>query len=160
MAGSPDRIFILFFLWALVAANFLAAAELSRLLGNDSIFKSSYHEGPDYNVYAYDVNDDLLLAVIFGPETKTGAVWFYTKQAAAALAEMDLEQSGETSSEIENLTGSIDQELDNLFGAGAGANAAPAGPGKEPDNDASLMNLKEAIRAGIVPSSLLEGPTQ
>ncbi len=35
---------------ALVAANFMAAAELANLLGNRSVFKSSYHEGEDFNL--------------------------------------------------------------------------------------------------------------
>lgn len=76
---------------ALVAANFMAAAELGRKLGKGSVFKSSYHEGQgdtDYNLYAYDVNGELLLVVVFGAESKTGAVWFYTKQAASCLASM------------------------------------------------------------------------
>ncbi len=70
---------------ALVAANFIAASELAKLVGNDSVFKSSYHEGADYNIYSYDVNGEALLAVVFGAETKPGAIWFYTKQTAADL---------------------------------------------------------------------------
>ncbi len=77
---------------ALVAANFMAAAELARMLGTGSIFKSSYHEGNDYNIYSYDVNGELLLAVIFGAENKPGVIWFYTKQTAAELALLLVEQ--------------------------------------------------------------------
>ncbi len=73
-------------LGALVAANFIAAAEVARLLGSGSVFKSSYHEGPDYNIYSYQINNELLLAVIFGAESKPGVVWFYTKQAAVEIA--------------------------------------------------------------------------
>ena len=71
---------------ALVAANFLAAMELASLLGNQAVFKSSYHEGDDYNIYAYDVNGAYLLAVVFDARLKPGTVWFYTKQTAVALA--------------------------------------------------------------------------
>jgi CheY-like chemotaxis protein len=102
----------------LVAANFMAAVELSRLLGNASIFKSSYHEGPDYNIYSYDVNGDVLLAVIFGAETKTGAVWFFTKQTASTLAEMDLAQASIGPEELEELTADLDRGLDLLFSSG------------------------------------------
>ncbi|MEW5941003.1 MAG: response regulator, partial [Chloroflexota bacterium] len=70
---------------ALVAANFIAASELAKLVGNDSVFKSSYHEGAGYNIYSYDVNGSALLAVVFGAEAKPGAIWFYTKQTAADL---------------------------------------------------------------------------
>ena len=73
---------------ALVAANFLAAAELAKLLGNQTIFKSSYHEGTNYNIYAHGVNEKLLLALVFDAKQKPGSVWFYTKHAATALAQL------------------------------------------------------------------------
>ena len=78
---------------ALVAGNFMAVAELARLVGRDnSIFKSSYYEGDDYNIYAYDVNSEALLTVIFGATSKPGVVWFYTKQTAAALKPLLVQQ--------------------------------------------------------------------
>ena len=81
---------------AFVAANFLAVTELATLLGdNSSIFKSSYHEGSNYNIYAHGVNKELLVAVVFGTEGKPGTVWFYTKQAATVLASL-LSSTSET----------------------------------------------------------------
>ena len=71
-----------------VAKNFMAAAELADTLGSQSIFKSSYHEGDDYNLYACDVNPQFSLAVIFEARHKPGVVWFYTKQTAANLADL------------------------------------------------------------------------
>lgn len=71
---------------ALIAANFLAAAEMADLLSNQTVFKSTFHEGDDFNVYAYDIDGAHLLAVVFDAKLKPGVVWFYTKQAAAALA--------------------------------------------------------------------------
>jgi CheY-like chemotaxis protein/predicted regulator of Ras-like GTPase activity (Roadblock/LC7/MglB family) len=73
---------------ALVAANFMAAAELARLLGNTSVFKSSYHEGLDYDIYAHAVNGECLLAVIFDSESKAGIVRFYTNNTVPALASL------------------------------------------------------------------------
>jgi CheY-like chemotaxis protein/predicted regulator of Ras-like GTPase activity (Roadblock/LC7/MglB family) len=74
-----------------VAANFLAAAELARMLGSHAIFKSSYHEGDEYNIYTYDVNGKFLLAVVFEKKLKPGVIWFYTKQMASILTRL-LEQ--------------------------------------------------------------------
>lgn len=72
---------------AFVAANFLSVTELATLLGDHtSVFKSSYHEGSDYNIYCHVVSGEYLLAVVFGAAGKPGTVWFYTKQTAAALA--------------------------------------------------------------------------
>lgn len=71
---------------SLVAANFLVATELANMLGSqDSDFKSSYQEGSKHNIYAYAVNKNRLLAVIFDARIKPGVVWFYTKQVAEAL---------------------------------------------------------------------------
>ncbi len=133
----------------LVAANFAAAVELSRLLGNNSIFKSSYHEGPDYNIYAYDVNSDVLLAVIFGAESRPGAVWFYTKQAATAL-EPALEASAamddfESDEDLRASLSALDEDLDYLFGEGEDRSG----------DQRRLLNLKEAANAGLVSAELL-----
>ncbi len=128
---------------ALVAANFLAAAELARLLGNRTVFKSSYHEGPDYNVYAYDVNGELLLAVVFGAESKPGVVWFYTKQTAAALTPLlaDLVAPVELAAD---LTTAMNAQWDQLIGGGS------------PDGAGALLSLQEAIAAGLVPADLAD----
>ncbi len=70
-----------------VADNFLSVMELATLLGdNASSFKSSYHEGDKYNIYAHSVNGEYFLAVVFSAAYKPGPIWVYTKQAAAKLA--------------------------------------------------------------------------
>ncbi|HRV91771.1 MAG TPA: response regulator [Anaerolineae bacterium] len=72
---------------AFVSANFLAIVELATLFGdNQSTFTSSYYQGSKYNIHAYDINGNYFLAVVFGVGGKPGTVWFYTKQAAIALA--------------------------------------------------------------------------
>jgi len=77
---------------ALVAANFMSAAELSTLLGNQQAFHSNFLEGENYNVYAYDVNDTFLLTVVFDADRKPGVVWFYTKQTAMVLSPLLTEE--------------------------------------------------------------------
>ncbi|MGC9397747.1 MAG: response regulator [Anaerolineae bacterium] len=140
----------------LVAANFAAAVELSKLLGNDSIFKSSYHEGPDYNIYAYDINKEVLLAVIFGMESRTGAVWFYTKQAATTL-QPHLEQEGNGSTlglakdkALYTDLSALDRELDYLFGSGE----------EQPGDKRRLLDVEEAVAAGLIPADLLGNKTE
>lgn len=71
---------------AVIAANFMGTTELANLLGNRSIFRSSFHAGDDYNIYVYDVNSSFLLAVVFDARRKPGVIWFYTHQAAKTLA--------------------------------------------------------------------------
>jgi CheY-like chemotaxis protein len=69
-----------------VAVNFAAAQQFTADLSRQSTFKSSYYEYNDYNIYIYNVDDQFLLAVVFGTALKAGVVWFYTKQTAAVLA--------------------------------------------------------------------------
>ena len=69
----------------LVAANFYSAKELSNLVDNPETFGASFYEGDVYNLYVCDVNSRYLLVVIFDARLRPGAVWFYTKQTAAAL---------------------------------------------------------------------------
>lgn len=100
---------------ALVAANFMAATELARMLGNNSVFKSSYHEGPDYNIYAYDINGDCLLAVIFGTESKTGMVRYYTNKVVEELTPF-LQKENNHNHAIEGLSEAVGLELEQLLG--------------------------------------------
>jgi CheY-like chemotaxis protein len=129
----------------LVAANFAAAAELARLLGRESVFKSSYHEGhgkADYNVYAYDVNGDFLLAVVFGKESKPGIVWFYTEQTAAALVPLMPDASSVANGFGDDLAEAIDAGLDQLLEGGYDG----IGGG--------LMSIEDAIAQGLIPPEL------
>ncbi len=141
---------------ALVAANFAAAVELSKLLGNDSIFKSSYHEGPDYNIYAYDVDGDALLAVIFGTEHRPGTVWFYTKQAATHLKDLLDHQAieREEDNELKIDMDEFSQDLDKLFNDGP--RAETAAPDEDNDGERKLLSLDEAMSAGLVSTDVGE----
>lgn len=121
---------------ALVAANFMAAAELAKLLGGRSVFKSSYHEGDDYNIYAYKVTDELLLVVIFGSESKPGMVWFYTKQTAATLIPLVAAQTSKLVLPT-NLNTMMEAELDQLFDFEDGADSMYS-----PGHNSEQLNLK------------------
>jgi CheY-like chemotaxis protein/predicted regulator of Ras-like GTPase activity (Roadblock/LC7/MglB family) len=100
---------------AFVASNFLAVTELASLLGdNESIFKSSYYEGSKYNIYAYDINGEFLLAVVFGIQGKPGTIWFYTKQAGATLAGLLQEASASAVNDVENAT--VANDFEGMFG--------------------------------------------
>ncbi len=103
---------------ALVAANFMATSELARLLGDNSVFKSSYHEGPSYNIYAYRINEDVLLAVIFGTESKSGLVRYYAKKTAVEILPLlgELEKTPEGFQLEDGYSDSVGDELDELFG--------------------------------------------
>ena len=134
---------------ALVAANFVASAALAELLGSNSVFKSSYHEGPEYNIYARDINGELLLAVIFHSVVKPGAVWHYTKQAATTLSTM-VEEKPQLVGLAEDLSKATDEEFEQLMGFGD-------------DNGyggSSSMNLEQTVEEWLVSLELLEKEEQ
>lgn len=119
---------------ALVAANFAAASELARLLGRGSVFKSSYHEGDketDDNIYAYAVNSEFLLAVVFSDISKPGIVWLYTKQTAASLLAL---LEGHTANTLAGEPAPPTDEMENQINAR--------------DN---ILSLEDAIAAGLLP---------
>jgi len=144
---------------ALVAANFLASVELANLLGSQqSVFKSSYHEGNDYNIYSYDINGDLLLAVIFGAESKPGLVWFYTKQTAATLASLVTKQAlPKFTFNEENISVVLDAEFNKLFEEMEEGEVKknPANP-EASETDTNPMTFEQAVDAGLVPPHILE----
>ena len=159
---------------ALVAANFTASTELANLLGSrDSIFKSSFFEGIDYNVYAYDINRQLLLAVIFGPRSKPGVVWYYTKQTAVDLAQLYENQPIQENLEDVDLSSAFEIELDNMFdsfGSDFEKNEAegqpevslkpekviPAAPVNKVNQHSKPMTFEQAVAAGLVPQNILQ----
>ena len=105
---------------AFVSTNFLAIFELASLFGDtDTVFKSSYYEGNKYNIYAYNINGDYFLAVVFGAGGKPGTVWFYAKQIATELASV-LPNSENSLSQDESIT--LAKDFETLLGNDAGGN--------------------------------------
>ncbi|MBN1179127.1 MAG: response regulator [Anaerolineae bacterium] len=149
---------------ALVAANFMAASELARMLGNASVFKSSYHEGPDYNIYSYEVSEDLLLAVVFGSETKPGTVWYYTKQTAAELAPIFEGVQATMAHNLADMSGFAEElgnEFDKAFGFAADESSfdIEADGASETEifdanpQERELMDIETAIAQGLIPKA-------
>lgn len=103
----------------LVSATFAATAELSRQLGNESLFKASHHDGPDCNIYSCAVTDDLLLSVVFGQQSLPGAVWLFAKRLAAKLASVQSQPEPEPALGAD-LAAAIDGQLDDLFAGSEG----------------------------------------
>lgn len=104
-------------LGALIAATYSAAAELASQLGNSSDFRASHHQGPDTDIYTYEVNRDLLLATVFGEESQAGAVWLFAKRAASALNAQQTKETQPIALGVE-LTKQLEAQIDSLFDTG------------------------------------------
>lgn len=159
----------------LLASNFLAAQEISRLLGRQSTFRVSYHESDEHNVYAYSVGEGYLLVVVFGQETKTGVIWFYGRRTADALKEIlatAVQEEGIDDVLAAVLEQSVMQDLDWLTGEPVEPGPAPEGgapavedprpsgeapsreEGEEGADAAQALSLQEARRRGLISEEL------
>ena len=70
---------------ALIMGNAAVVAEVASLLGGWPVCRLSYHEGNDYNVCVYTLNEDFSMVIVFGQGVKVGQVWFYAKQVVDDL---------------------------------------------------------------------------
>ncbi|MCB0207800.1 MAG: response regulator [Anaerolineae bacterium] len=143
---------------------------------NCSVFKSNYHESDKFNLYSYDINGDLFLAVIFGINTKPGIVWYYTKQTAeelVPLAQHYANFKGTSTFEIqedfrENLLHELDTLMDSSFthpepSIQKPVNINPEPPSipsrpvplVEPKKFTGSMSYDEAVKSGLVPPNIL-----
>ncbi len=72
---------------ALVAGNFAAANELSRLVGESEV-KSLLQEGEKMSIYSYRVANKFILLMVFSTEVRFGMVKLYAHQTIKQLEEL------------------------------------------------------------------------
>ncbi|MCB0191436.1 MAG: response regulator [Anaerolineae bacterium] len=145
---------------------------------NCSVFKSNYHESDKFNLYSYDINGDLFLAVIFGINTKPGIVWYYTKQTAeelVPLAQHYANFKGTSTFEIqddfrESFLHELDTLMDSSFTdpeitlpksvpdkpATSPSPTPPVSPPAKKKRVAGSMSYEDAVKAGLVPPNILK----
>jgi len=70
---------------ALAAGDVAAMAELTRLIGEDSLYGSFLHEGECKSIYLFSVASSFILIVIFWADTPLGLVRLVGGRAAAQL---------------------------------------------------------------------------
>jgi DNA-binding response OmpR family regulator len=70
---------------ALVVASRTTNAQMASLLGEGESFSLNYLEGQRVSVYSAGISQRLLLVVVVPKLVKQGAVWMYTKKAAAEI---------------------------------------------------------------------------
>lgn len=113
-AGASDQLNIAN-VSALVAANVMVTSELGGLVGNDSLFQSSYHKGSKYDIYSHSIGSNYFLVAIFDSRTKEGFVRFCFREVSEVLASLiKSEQYADHFSKAQ-IKVNIDQELDKLL---------------------------------------------
>lgn len=80
---------------ALVAGDFAATSGIAALLGEEGSFRLNYHEGERFSAYSAQVSPDIFLLIVFGQDTKLGAVLHFARQTIPALHEI-IERASQT----------------------------------------------------------------
>jgi DNA-binding response OmpR family regulator len=144
---------------ALIIGNAAVAAEVASLLGGWPICRLSYHEGNDYNVCVYTLNEDFSMVIVFGQGVKVGQVWFYARQVVD-----DLQQSlsggkpvgevGKDEPEIIELEAEGAGEPDRAEVGGQAAADSWEALAEEAGQDFEGLSLAEAQAMGLVGEDL------
>jgi DNA-binding response OmpR family regulator len=140
---------------ALIMGNAAVVAEVASLLGGWPVCRLSYHEGNDYNVCVYTLNEDFSMVIVFGQGVKVGQVWFYAKQVVDDLQRSLL--GGKPAGEVEKGESEIlELEAEGTAepeGAEVGAQAAVdnwEALAEEVAQDFEGLSLTEAQAMGLV----------
>jgi hypothetical protein len=144
---------------ALIMGNAAVATEVASLLGGWPICRLSYHEGDNYNVCVYTLNEDFSMVIVFGQGVKVGQVWFYARQVVD-----DLQQSlsggkpvgevGKDEPEILELEAEGADEPDRAEVGGQAAADSWEALAEEAGQDFEGLSLAEAQAMGLVGEDL------
>ena len=107
-------------LTSLIAGGFVNSVELGRVLRDPDTIHLSVHEGAHFDIYSTNVGNSRLIALIFNKqaaEPKLGMVWLLLKRASAQLARMNIAEQAADQTLSAELTTSLNEEFDRLFGS-------------------------------------------
>jgi hypothetical protein len=107
-------------LTSLIAGGFVNSVELGRVLRDPDTIHLSVHEGAHFDIYSTNVGNSRLIALIFNKqvaEPKLGMVWLLLKRASAQLARMNIVEQAADQMLSAELTTSLNEEFDRLFGS-------------------------------------------
>ncbi len=137
-------------LGALVAGSFAATAGIASLIGEDSAFRLNFHEGEQYSIYSGQIVPGVFLVVIFGQDTRLGAVVYYTKDTLVKLR--PLVESAVVQPLTMPVRPATDQELPVSVAAPTDASVAPApaDPPTENDQPLELFSFEDLLNSGAL----------
>lgn len=146
-------------LGALIAGNYAATSGIASLIGEDSAFKLNFHEGEQYSIYSGQIVSGVFLVVIFGQDTRLGAVVYYTKDTLAKLHPI-FTQTKPAPSQAKRI-----REAPTPTGepANSTAPASPVGPPPEDGEEqpVELFSFEDLLKSGALePEALANLETQ
>jgi CheY-like chemotaxis protein len=100
---------------ALINSQDAIAQQMSQIFDQETQIKQSYFGTDMYNVCTYRLDDDHVVAVLFGPEVKEGQVWYYMREAARDLQDALAAEAEPSGAEKTRKTGDVFDMLDRFF---------------------------------------------
>lgn len=104
---------------SLIAGSFVNSLEMGRVLRDPDTSHLSVQEGRYHDVYASNVGESRLIALVFDKEfiqPKLGFVWLLLKRGAEQLRSMRIIEGSVDEVLSRQLTDSLNLEFDRLFG--------------------------------------------
>jgi len=105
---------------ALAAGSFFATLELAKLVGEPK-FRSMNQQGENSSIYMEGLTEDLLLVIIFGPDSNVGLVKLYAKYVGRELAKFNVaidQSSPEHQEHIHSIKLEIDETVQPFVRSG------------------------------------------
>ncbi len=139
----------------LVGGGYATTFELARRLGQERALNLTYQEGGRYHVYSSNLGQDLIILVLFGKDSassRIGSVWHYAKRAIQDLLLLTSVQPATSQELVETLEATVWSPAESWPAATPAEAPAPAAA---PGGD-SIFSLEEAMRLGLIDSSLLD----
>jgi CheY-like chemotaxis protein len=106
-------------LTSLIAGGFVNAVELGHVLRDPGTIHLSVHEGSLYDIYSASVGANRLVALAFDKQIVTprlGMIWLLMKRASLQLQRMHIVEQGNDDLSSQQLSASLSNEFDRLFG--------------------------------------------
>lgn len=100
---------------ALINSQEAIAQQMSQIFDQETQIKQSYFGTDMYNVCTYRLDDDHVVAVLFGPEVKEGQVWYYMREAVRDLQDALAAEAKPSGTGKTRKTGDVFDMLDRFF---------------------------------------------
>jgi DNA-binding response OmpR family regulator len=153
-------------LTSLLSSSFAATSEMSRHLGGKQTFNLHYHEGEGYDLYASNIGENLVLAIVFDKKVQAGrigTVWPCMKRTLEELLRLTTAPELSTEEELaEDLDQTVTQAFDHLFSPTTSTTKQGPTTSPRPGRTPPPHKLKAAARVSSRPAwkeAKARGPT-
>jgi DNA-binding response OmpR family regulator len=151
-------------LGALIAGNYAATSGIAALIGEDNAFKLNFHEGEQYSIYSGQIVPGVFLVVIFGQDTRLGAVVYYTKDTLAKLHPIFAQSRGKPPAlrvkqvhDMSALAATADVAIADVATADAAPlpPATPLPPNEADDQPVEVFSFEDLLKSGALEPDVL-----